>query len=537
MNNVEKDIDIFPKTLTHDELLFKNQNLKTENKIFSEKIKSLEDQTKLQENKIKLQETEITYLKEQIEILKRAVFGKKSESFIITTKEQQSLDLDIDEVIIDVEDINEEKEVKNKKKRGGRLRVAKNIPIEKISIELPEEDRICGSCEKPMEEFGEDVSRKIEIIPAKIKIIETARKKYACECQEGVKISPLPSTAMPKCLATDSTLAHIAEQKYSLHTPLHRQQNYWKDHGIELSKKTMSNWMICLAKLFVVIVELMKEHLLDSGYVSVDETKLKIISSKTVSCMWTYTTGDRDARRITVFEAKNQKLAIDNADFLSGFKGILQHDGLNIYDWAIKNSDITSIGCMSHARRKFEKVTKAYKATEGIAYDIMLIFKKLYKIEEKITEGNFSIEQIEKQRDEASRPLIGQIYARLVKEKDAVYPKSLLGQAISYTLGQWPRLIKYLDNGRMRIDNNHTEREIKFLALGRKNWLFASSEGGAEANAVLYSISTSCKGSGISFYKYTKFILENFSLLSDRNKLKDFLPHTIDKKLFYDDSS
>ena len=96
---------------------------------------------------------------------------------------------------------------------------------------------------------------------------------------------------------------------------------------------------------------------------------------------------------------------------------------------------------------------------------------------------------------------------------------------------------KYLDNGRMRIDNNHTEREIKFLALGRKNWLFSSSEDGAEANAVLYSISASCKGSGISFYKYTKFILENFNLLSEQNKLKDFLPHTIDKKLFYDDSS
>ena len=118
MDNVEKDIDISPKTLAYDELLFKNLNLKTENK-------SLEDQTKLQE-------TEITYLKEQIEILKRAVFGKKSESFAISPKEQQSLDLDIEEIIIDVEDINEEKEVEKKKKRGGRLRVAKNIPIEKI---------------------------------------------------------------------------------------------------------------------------------------------------------------------------------------------------------------------------------------------------------------------------------------------------------------------------------------------------------------------------------------------------------------------
>ena len=524
MKDTEKDSDILLKSLTHEEIYMQNQELHSNNKILVNKNGCLEGK--------------ITYLEEQLEALKRIIFGQKSESFILSTKEQQRLDLDIEDQIIDIEDINEEKDVKKKKKRGGRLRVSKDIPIEKRSIELPEEERMCSHCEKPMTEFGEEVSKKIEVIPAQVKIIETARKKYSCSCcQEGVKISPLPDSAMPKCLATESTLAHIAEQKYLLHTPLYRQQQYWKDHGVIFSRKTMSTWMIKLAELFKPVLELMKEDLLKTGYASVDETGLKIISSKKASCMWIYTTGDRDVRKITVFEAKSQKQGVDNIDFLSGFKGVLQHDGLNIYDWAKKDKDITSIGCMAHARRKFEKVVKVYKATDGIAYDIMKIIKKLYKIEEIIVEENFSISQIEEQRNKSSRPLIEQMQARLLKEENAVYPKSTLGQAISYTLREWPRLIRYIDNGRMRIDNNHTEREAKFLAVGRKNWLFAVSEGGAEANAILYSISSTCRGSEISFYSYIKYILENHSVLADKERLRELLPHNIDKKLLYKDSS
>ena len=523
MKDTEKESDILLKSLTHDEIYMQNQELHSNNKILVNKNGCLEGK--------------ITYLEEQLEALKRIIFGQKSESFILSTKEQQRLDLDIEDQIIDIEDINEEKDVKKKKKRGGRLRVSKDIPIEKRSIELPEEERMCTHCEKLMTEFGEEVSKKIEVIPAQVKIIETARKKYSCDCQEGVKISPLPDSAMPKCLATESTLAHIAEQKYLLHTPLYRQQQYWKDHGVIFSRKTMSTWMIKLAELFKSVLELMKEDLLKTGYASVDETGLKIISSKNASCMWIYTTGDRDARKITIFEAKSQKQKVDNIDFLSGFKGILQHDGLNIYDWAKKDKDITSIGCMAHARRKFEKVVKAYKATDGIAYDIMKIIKKLYKIEEIIAEENFSIKQIEEQRNKSSRPLIEQMHARLLKEENAVYPKSTLGQAISYTLREWPRLIRYIDNGRMRIDNNHTEREAKFLAVGRKNWLFAVSEGGAEANAILYSISSTCRGSEISFYSYIKYILENHSVLADKERLRELLPHNIDKKLLYKGSS
>ena len=216
------------------------------------------------------------------------------------------------------------------------------------------------------------------------------------------------------------------------------------------------------------------------------------------------------------------------SEFLSGFKGYHQCDGYSGYNELHDKADVIGVGCMAHARRKFMDILKITKKP-GIASTVVNIIGELYKIERDAQE--LDREQTYKVRQDKAKPILEQLKQILLHYQNQAPPTSILGKAINYPLNQWKKLIAYLEDGRIRIDNNDCERAIKPFVIGRKNWLFSNSEKGAEASSVIFSIIETCKANNVNTYNYLRYIFENIHTAKTEKELRAILPYNIDPAL------
>jgi len=217
-------------------------------------------------------------------------------------------------------------------------------------------------------------------------------------------------------------------------------------------------------------------------------------------------------------------------EFFNGYKGYIHCDGFQAYDsLASKSSDIKLSGCMYHVRRKFVEITKITKATEGVAFDVVKYIKVLAKIEEEIK--NESIVDKFKMRIDKAKPVLGDLHTYLQSVYPTVFPKSALGEAVSYTLNQWSKLIIYLQDGRLENNNNRSERAIKPFAIGRKGWLFADSVAGAHASAVIFSLIETCKHHDVEAYDWLRYVLEKMPSCQSDDEIEALMPFNIDRTL------
>jgi hypothetical protein len=214
---------------------------------------------------------------------------------------------------------------------------------------------------------------------------------------------------------------------------------------------------------------------------------------------------------------------------LEGFEGYLQVDGYNGYDEICRNKEITRIGCMAHARRNFFDAYKAGGKREGPAYEMLLMMKDLYRVEEKIKDK--SVEERKQTRQEESKPMLDKIKAWLGSNQNRHPPQGLIGKAIGYAQNQWPNLIRYLEDGRLAIDNNFIENRIRPFAIGRKNWLFSDTVAGAKASAMIYSILQTARGNGLEPYAYMRHLLTELPRAQTADQIEKLLPHKIDFKI------
>jgi transposase len=217
-------------------------------------------------------------------------------------------------------------------------------------------------------------------------------------------------------------------------------------------------------------------------------------------------------------------------DFFDGYKGYIHCDGFPGYDTlAAKSADIKLSGCLHHARRRFVEIIKVTQAKEGVAHDVLLFITKLAKIEEEIkelsTEDKFNL------RLEKAKPILDDLHVYLVAVQPRTLPKSPLGQAVSYTLNQWPKLLTYLEDGRLENNNNRSERAIKPFVIGRKGWLFADSVAGAEAAAIIFSLVETCKHHGIEAYDWFRYVLQQLPLCQSDAEVEALMPFNINSEL------
>jgi transposase len=417
------------------------------------------------------------------------------------------------------------------RKQPKRKPLPKDLPREVVVHDLAEEDKVCACCNGVLHKMGEDKSEKLEFIPAQVKVIEHVRPKYACRAceingtQNTIKQAPVPASIIPKGYATPSLLSQIITSKYQYGLPLYRQETMFKQYGIDLSRKTMAQWMIKSQLALQRLYERLREILLQQSVLQADETTLKVIGEAKSTCyMWLYCCGtdspsDGPIPNIVLYDYQNSRRGQCAADFLDSYSGYLQVDG---YQGYAKTLAIL-VACMAHARRKFtEAETAQPKGKTGKANWALNHIQKLYRIETKIKdktpEEKYRIRQAE------ALPLLTQFKDWLDKSAQQVLPKSALGKAISYSLNQWPKLIRYIEDGNLNIDNNRAERAIKPFVIGRKNWLFSNTASGANASATLYSLIETAKANGLVPFDYIKYLLDEIPTLQPDDSIDHLLP-------------
>jgi len=470
---------------------------------------------------------EISHLKskyqmilEQFQLAQKKQFGKSSE----ISQDQLGLFNEVEEAT-DVEAKAEPDQetviLCDTRKKPKRKPLPKDLPREIIVHDISNKDKTCDDCGSELHKIGEEKSEQLEFIPAQIKVIEHVRLKYSCRCCEAqgiavkIKIAPVPVTPIPKSFATPSLLSQIITNKYQYALPLYRQESLFKQYAIELSRKTMSSWMLAVTPSLMTIYNRLHTIQLQQRVINADETPLKVIHEDKKQCyMWVYCTGtdspstanvdDKNkAPNIVLYDYKNSRSGQCAKDYLRNFNGYLQVDGYVGYE----KTDAILAGCMAHARRKFvEAKTVQVKGKTGKADWAINHIQKLYRIETEIKDKTAADKH--RLRQEKSAPLLKQFKDWLDKSALYVPPKSAIGKAIAYSLRQWPKLTRYIENSDLNIDNNRAERAIKPFVIGRKNWMFSNTAKGAEASAILYSIIETAKANGLIPFDYLKYLFE-----------------------------
>lgn len=381
-----------------------------------------------------------------------------------------------------------------------RKPLPKGLPREQVIHDIPQADKTCECCGEQMVPMGADCCEKLQFIPAQIKVIEHIRPKYSCgHCEKhgvkaNIKQAPVPASPIPKGIATPSLLSQIISAKFQFALPLYRQETMFKQLGIELSRRTMSDWMLKSAKLFEPLYALLHQTLLQQAVIQADETTLKVINdSRSKSYMWVYCSGfdspgigppDSPLKPIVLYDYQDGSRAGSCVvNFLGDYAGYLQADGYSAY----QQSSAKLLGCWAHARRKFIDAQSAQPKGKTGKADIALSYiQKLYRLEKPLKQAD-SGQRYQVRQQEAAH-ILTQFKLWLDKSALQISSQGLLGKAINYALNQWDKLVLYLDNGLLNIDNNRAERAIKPFVIGRKNWLFNQNHRGAETSAMLYSI-------------------------------------------------
>ena len=480
------------------------------------------------QEKIKQLEEKNQYLLEQFRLAQHKQFGKSSE----THAGQGELFNEAEQIIDEVP--SEEKETTHKKNnQPKRQALPKDLARETIVVDLTDEEKVCDCCGHDLHQMGEKKSEQLKFIPAEVKVIETVRPQYSCRhCEKTdtkvqIKIAAVPSQPIPKSIATASLLSQIITSKYQYSLPLYRQETMFKQHGIELNRKTMSEWMIKCSTLFKPIIEQLHQHLLRQPVVQADETTLKVIREDKNKCyMWVYCSGtdspnDNAIKNIVLYDYQVSRAGSCAVDYLNGFEGYLQADGYAGYEQV----DAELIGCMAHARRKFvDAQTAEPKNKSGRANLAVRKIAKLYRIEKEIKD--LPANEKFKIRQEKSKPLLNDFKKWLDKSIQQVLPKSAIGKAIQYSLNQWDKLSGYIKNGDINIDNNRAERAIKPFVIGRKNWMFCTTASGANASAILYSLIETAKANGLTPFNYLMFLLEE--LPNQPEDLEHLMPWNVE---------
>ncbi len=456
-------------------------------------------------------------LEEELSWLKRQVFGQKSERIETPIPEQTELNLFDEEVEIpgllnpETEEVTTEP-VKENTVRRGRKPIPDTIPAKEILLIPDESELSCSNCGKEKVEIGREENKTLRYIPAHFEVINYVRPKFACSCGEaGVTIADTPSRPIDKSIAEASLLAHVAVSKYVDHLPLYRQSQIFARYNFAIPRSTMGDWIDKIHQLLEPILLRMKEAILASGYIQADETTLKVQQSakkkstkKTchLGYLWPYTDGEQ-----VLFEYHPGRGKMFPSTFLKEFKGYLQTDGYEGYNEISLKPEVTRLMCWAHARRYFfnakEHDDRADIFIQGIA--------KLYQLEKIANDKCATFDERKVFREEKARPVLVKIKKLLDQIAPSLLPKSLFGKAVNYTRNHWSKLMVYLDDGRLLIDNNRIENLIRPVALGRKNWLFAGSDNGAKRSALFYSLFGSCKIRGINPFEYLQDVLERIN--------------------------
>ncbi len=452
---------------------------------------------------------EIRILKEQLRLALRRQFGAQSEAF---SPDQLSL-LELSDVDVVITDTDKPADTPSSAPRATRqaVVVSKDTPVERIELDIDEADRTCACCGGTLHRIGEDCSYQVEFIPPQTKVIETARPKYACrDCETGIKQQPPAPMLIPKSMASASLLAYLIVSKYIDHLPLNRLEAILKRYGITLPRSTQCDWLMRCAQRLKPLAQRMREDLLQSPQIFTDDTILPLQndcqSRQTLiqARLWVYATQQKTGPPMILYDFTRTREKSGPQTFLKDYRGYIQADAYSGYD-GLYLEGAREVACMAHCRRYFFEASEN-ELTPGPAHNALSLIGELYRIERSIK--HYSHKKRKKQRRLHAKPILKRLHRWLQAQGAKYLPKGKFAKAVNYALNHWPALTRYCDAGYLEIDNNYSEREMKPIALGRKNYLFTGSERGGEAAAIFYSLVESAKANGLNVYAYLTDVLD-----------------------------
>jgi transposase len=420
---------------------------------------------------------------------------------------------------------------KKKRPNGhGRKPLPKDLPRVRIEHTLPEQERVCPCCGGIQQPFGETITEQLDYLPARFLVREHVRIKYACQkCRQGVSTPQLPPFPIDKGLPAAGLLAHVAVSKFADHLPLYRLEQIFKRSGVQLSRQTLCGWIRACSNLLEPVYDELRRDVLQSYVIHSDDTILPVLDDSRKHArqgrVWVYA-GDFQHPHV-VYDYTQDRSSRRPIDFLNGYQGFLQADAYSGYDRLFTQNPITEVGCWAHTRRYFfeAKPSDALRGSYALA-----VIAQLYQAEEKARD--LDPEARQELREKESLPILLQFHEWLETQATQVLPKSPIHQAIQYALNQWQALLRYVHDGRLAIDNNAAERELRRVAIGRKNFLFTGSDAGGERAAILYSLIASCQRNSIDPLAYLTDLLQRV-LVYPARKVNDLIPANW-KKLFAD---
>ena len=468
-------------------------------------------------------------LREELAILKKALFGPKSER-IVSSDAQLELDLGLSATVSEPLPEKESTSKSNKGRKGlklNRFEIPEGLPCEKIIIDVPEEDRICSETGLPMIFFKNEVSRKLAYKPGSYYVKEFIRPIYKSpKCNELV-IADLPDFPIEKCRADVTLLAYILVMKFADHLPLYRIEEILKRSNINIQRQTLSGWVLKLGDVIMPIYDLMLQKVLEGNRLFTDATGINYLvkgKGSQKGYIWVYCGGDGEIKSKSppylVYEFTPDGKHVHPERLLNQFSGLLISDAHRAYENAALREDIQWQPCLAHARRKF---VEAQSGDPKVKAQIITFFKELFLNDRGYWGDTTSAERLIARR-KTQEPIINKIYEIIKAQVDkSILPKNKFSKALMYMYSREAHFKTFLGNPDTLIDNNLSERAIKPLVIGRKNWLFLGSKDSGKPTAAILSLVQTCRHLNIDPAKYLEDVLRKIMGYNSQ-KLHELLP-------------
>jgi len=477
--------------------------------------------------KLESTQRQLAILQRQMEQMLRRLYGRKSERL-------NPNQLMFDNIVIDSieqgqnappetpEETTTVRKTASPRAHHGRVPIPEHLERVEILLDVPEEQKVCPETGEPLKVIGVEVSEKLEYRPGKLLVNVYKRPQYGLPEGAGVVSAPMPDHPIARCKADTGLLAYITVSKFADHLPLYRQDGIFEREGVAIPRATQSSWLMQTYDGIQMLEKVFRDALCESDVIFTDDTVTPLQDKGNGKVkkarMWVYVRGGAGPP-LTVYDFSMDRSKRRPLDFLEDYLGYVHADAYSGYDELFRRPGIIEVGCWAHARRKFDE---SVSSRPQEATDILARIARLYhEVETPCAEA--TPEERRRCRQEWARPILDGIFARIEEMRPKTIPSEPLRKAIDYALNQRQALYRYLEDGRLRPDNNLAENAMRPVAVGRKNWLFVGSERGGRAAALFMSLIQSCKNCNVNPWEYFDDLLRRI-MSHPVSRLRELLP-------------